>query len=245
MKRYFMILLVMLLVQACMSTGEQESVDNQMVIEETPSEKDVPVGIFEILNQSYLYAEPSLTSSKLINKKATQVLGETHYLSIDTSCKVIITEINEDWCKVLVWEPEWLRNSHIGWVKKNVVNLPSKNSKKEMNLEKMDYKILSSKKHGTITTYRVLVPWTQVDENKLHALAQSIKKKISPARPCNIALYDSKDIVSLIEKYPLERHEYVKLADHFVFELYSDNSYSYYPLVDVQYKEYGGTKSIQ
>lgn len=240
-----MILLVMLSAQACISTNEQEPVEDQTVIDETSREKEVPVGVFEILKQSYLYAEPSLTSAKLINKKATQVLGETHYLSVDSSCRVLITDINEEWCKVLVWEPEWLRNSHIGWVKKDVIDLPCPNSKEEQKLENKDYQILSSKRHGKITTYRVLVRWTQVDENKLHTLAKSIKKKISPTRPCNIALYDSKDIVSLIEKYPLESHEYVKLADHFVFELYADNSYSYYPLIDVQYKEYGGTKPIQ
>lgn len=63
-----------------------------------------------------LYAEPNPKSEKLINQKATQILKTTEYLTIDNTVTVVEECNQRGWSKVRVTEPDWLRDSHIGWV---------------------------------------------------------------------------------------------------------------------------------
>lgn len=63
-----------------------------------------------------LRATPSASGTKLVNEKATRVLGRTMYLQIDNSTTVLEECTQGDWSRVRVQEPDWLRNSHIGWV---------------------------------------------------------------------------------------------------------------------------------
>lgn len=240
MKQYLMILSVVIWMQACQSANSTQNAESSNTEIETPAHI-----ICNVIKTSDLYSEPSLKSPKLVNRTATELFKEVHYLSVDSSCKVLIIESQNEWSKIIVWEPDWLRSTHIGWLKNDVLAIPDTNKPKEKFRENVDYQIMISKKHGGVRTYRVLVLWKQFDKEELNKLAKHIKQQISPNTPCNIAIYDSKDIVHLIEKYPLEKHEYVKLADHFIYELYYDNSSVYYPLIDIQYKEYGGTKPIQ
>lgn len=63
-----------------------------------------------------LRSAPNAKSEKLINQKATQIMKSTQYLTIDNTVTVV-EECNQgDWSKVRVTEPDWLRDSHIGWV---------------------------------------------------------------------------------------------------------------------------------
>ena len=63
-----------------------------------------------------LRAAPNARSEKLINQTATQILKSTEYLTIDNTVTVV-EECNQgDWSRVRVTEPDWLRDSHIGWV---------------------------------------------------------------------------------------------------------------------------------
>lgn len=168
-------------------------------------------------------------------------------MSIDESCMVKIIESKGEWSYIRVVEPNWLYETHIGWVKTNVIEILSDTATDapEEFRENIDYQVLYTKRMGNVTNYRVLVLWKSFDELKLKKLAKSIKKEKSPNSSCNISIYDSKDIVSLIEKYPLQGAEYVKVADHYVFELMFDGMSLYYPLKDAQYRMYGGTKPLK
>ena len=57
---------------------------------------------------------------------------------------------------------------------------------------------------------------------------------------CNVSIYASDKVKHLITKYPLRGQEYIKVADELVCSLSFDGLYSYYPLQDIQYKEFGG-----
>ena len=82
-------------------------------------------------------------------------------------------------------------------------------------------------------------------KDRLEKLANYIKREKSPQENCNINIYDSKDIVHLIEKYPIKGQEYVDVADHYVYMLTFDGMGWYYPLKDALYIEYGGKKPKQ
>ena len=106
-----------------------------------------------------------------------------------------------------------------------------------------DYQILFSRNVGNLTNYYVLLLWDEFTEESLSDLADYVKEKESPEGSCNIHIYDSKDILPLMEKYPLESDEYVLVADHLVFTRAFDGTNAYYPLIDWYYKQCGGTKT--
>lgn len=250
MKKVLFILFASIMMQSCSggsnknTTPYSEASESEAVaVEEEVVNEEI---IYNVVKSSDLYSEPNDKSNKLINQKATKAFGEVHYLSIDKSCKVIILETNGDWSKVQITEPDWLRATHIGWVKTSTL----KNPKDEENTldqyeENKDYQILYSKNMGGTTNYYILFLQKKFDEDSLEKLANYIKREKSPKSDCNINIYDSKDIVHLIEKYPLRGKEYVDVADHFVFMQSFDGMTMYYPLIDVQYKEYGGKKKIR
>ena len=109
--------------------------------------------------------------------------------------------------------------------------------------ENQDYQILFFRNVGSLTNYYVLLLWDDFTEDSLKALADYIKEEENPNGSCNIHIYDSKDILPLMEKYPLEPDEYVDVAEHFVFTRVFDGTTDYYPLIDWYYKECGGTKT--
>lgn len=55
---------------------------------------------------------------KIINRKATEMLGETHYQIIDNSTSVQLQCNVGNWTRVQITEPEWLR-AHVGWVERS------------------------------------------------------------------------------------------------------------------------------
>lgn len=238
MKKYLAILLILLQISC---GGKYTPKTNTS----TPNKTDVENSIFDIKDKSYLFSEPKPTSKKLINEKATQVLKETTYLSIDRSCRVQILETSGEWSRIQVIEPNWLYHSHIGWVKTDVIEMGNKNSEYEQFYKNKDYKTLQTDYKGKTANRRVLVLWEDFDETKLDKLAKHLKEKEFSNEKCNIAIYDSESILNLIGKYPLTKSEYVKLADHYVYQLTADGYSSFYPLVDIQYKEYGGTRPIE
>lgn len=222
------------------STGKKTIVVNN--IEQKEESKPV---VCNVKSTSNLYAEPKSGFSKIINQKATKALGEVYYLSVDSSCKVIILEEQNGWAKIQVVEPDWLSSSHIGWVKSSIIenpaDVPMDNSVYEEN---KDYQVLYNSKIGNTNNFHIYLLNKTTDEAKLASIAQYLQKKVYAPLSCNIYLYDSMDIVPLIDKYPLKGKEYIKLADHFLYELTFDGMGVYYPYIDVQYKEYGGSKII-
>jgi hypothetical protein len=59
---------------------------------------------------------PSLNSEKLVNKKTSEIFNKTIYAVVDQSVKVKVEEINGYWTKIRITEPDWLSNTHIGWI---------------------------------------------------------------------------------------------------------------------------------
>lgn len=58
---------------------------------------------------------PSDSADLLLNQKATEVLGRTHYHEVNESTSVKILDCAGDWVEVAITEPDWMRNVR-GWV---------------------------------------------------------------------------------------------------------------------------------
>lgn len=70
--------------------------------------------IYTVIEDIDIRTEPSSSSAKLINEKASSITGETEYCSVDKSVKMNIVEVKGDWSKIKVTEPEWLADTYNG-----------------------------------------------------------------------------------------------------------------------------------
>ena len=59
---------------------------------------------------------PGTDFSKIVNQKATSILKTTQYISIDNSVTVYEECSQTTWSKIRVTDPDWLKQSHRGWV---------------------------------------------------------------------------------------------------------------------------------
>lgn len=234
--KYLLSLALFLLLTSCGVKSTSSTSDTNAANTDT-----IPVlkpTIFNVVAKSYLYSEPSEEAAPLINEKATAKLGYTDYLSIDPSCVVEITDSTDNWYKIRVKVPEWLRNSHIGWVKKEVLESPDE---AELNLaENIDYHFLKRSQQGNMKNLYFSY-YHPFDEESLQKVAKHFKNKHCPDENCNIYIYDTKDLMDIIDKYPLSDKEYLDVADHFIYMYDFSQNGQFYPFQDIKYKELGGT----
>ncbi len=59
---------------------------------------------------------PGTNYEKIVNQKATSALGKTYYVQIDHTVTVLEVCRKGDWSFIEVVNPDWLRDSHRGWV---------------------------------------------------------------------------------------------------------------------------------
>lgn len=86
-----------------------------------------------------VHAEPNSKSKKLINQKATQLLKSTQYITIDHTVTVVEECKQQGWSKVRVTEPDWLRDSHIGWVPSTVLRGQKTDSGRKIEFTEADF----------------------------------------------------------------------------------------------------------
>jgi len=59
---------------------------------------------------------PSINNQKIINQKSTKIFGETHYIHVDNTVTVLEKCRKEGWSLIEVVKPDWLNDSHRGWI---------------------------------------------------------------------------------------------------------------------------------
>ena len=79
-------------------------------------------------SEHYLLARPEVGAERKINNKATSVLGETHYLSIDHTTRVFVECLlpSTNYAYVRVVNPDFLQE-HRGWVNTSSLTANLKN----------------------------------------------------------------------------------------------------------------------
>jgi len=187
-----------------------------------------------------LRSGPGENFDKIINKKASALLKEDHYTEVDYTVKVIILDSKDGWSKIKVTEPDYLSKSHVGWMPTEHI---VKENKPERigRLESSDYEILRTEKKKLAVNYYVLIKLAEFDKDRVHEFILKFRNQHCTS-DCSIFVYDTKSILPLIDKYPLENAEYVTVADHFIAISTFDapKLKSWYPYQDFLYKEYGG-----
>ena len=238
MKKFNRLLILYSIVVLVLSCSQSE---NQ--VSNTPKLSPNPPKLFGIEGENIpLRVGPGENFDKLINEKATKILKETQYLQVDYTVKVKIEETKNDWSKIRVVEPEHLSNTHIGWIpSKYVLN---KNSNENQYLGKFDensFEIIKTEHNSSVQNFYILIKFKEFDRESIFEFTKKFRSKYCEM-DCNINIYDSKSIIPLLDKYPLEKKEYIKVADHFITMSTFDasNVKSWYPYQDFQYKNYGG-----
>ena len=67
-------------------------------------------------SEIYVRKGPGTNFDKIVNQKATNFFKTTHYISIDDSTVVFEECSKGGWSWIRVLQPDWLQNSHRGWV---------------------------------------------------------------------------------------------------------------------------------
>lgn len=236
MRKNFSITLLILVLVSC--TNKQSNNENVVVdtTVESVVEEEFPKRGFAVKERSEIFQSPN-SKEKVLNHKATNALGETTYCEINRECIVKILDGEDEWVKIQVIDPDWLSDSHVGWVKKSCIEMDDESDQTSVQ-ENIDYEIMLKDIQGTVTNYYIKNITCKLNESDLYAFAKAIQKQIGGN--CNIYIYSNDKVKELMTKYPLRGEEYIKVADVFVYSLAFDGTYSFYPFQDIQYKEFGG-----
>jgi hypothetical protein len=112
------ILIIVLAICGCGNSEKNASHKEQSetVYDSKPESK--PIEIYGIKGEGIeLRNGAGENFKKVVNKKATEILKKTIYVSVDYTCKVRIATEKDGWSKITVVEPDYLSTSHIGWIK--------------------------------------------------------------------------------------------------------------------------------
>jgi len=218
------------------SCGENKSASN------SNEELSKPKVLSILKDEIYLMSEPNSNSDKLINEKATKAIGETIYLQVDRSTKIVIKESRGDWMKINVVKPEHLSKSHVGWIESEFIESDKSSIPEDIIvLDESKYEIIKTNHNSSIQNFYVLSKGLTLNENSLNKFFIAFRKKHCNGN-CNVDLFDTNTIAPLLGKYPLEDNEYIKFADAFVASSDFDSETAWlYPFQDMRYKELGGT----
>jgi hypothetical protein len=238
-KLHFALLTVAIFTFSC---RESKKVDNtKSTLPETEQVSRKPIEIFGIEGENIpIRVGPSKKFAKKINEKMTSSLGTTEYCEVDYSVKVKVLEVKGDWSKIQIVEPDWLTDSHIGWIPTKAIKT-GKEKVIDFELKQSDYEIFRTNHNSNVQNFDVLIKHTKFDKEYLYQFTKQFRSK-KCTMGCNVNLYDSKAIINLLGVYPLNKDQYLKIADHYLSMSTFDavEIRSWYPYQDFQYKEYGG-----
>lgn len=80
---------------------------------------------FSVIGQGIpILAAPNADAEKLVNEKASQVMHSTEYMTVDNSTTVTEECTKGGWSRVYVTDPEWLRETHVGWIPSSSLRKP-------------------------------------------------------------------------------------------------------------------------
>lgn len=197
-------------------------------------------GVYEIKGENiFLRDGPGKNYKKLVNIKATDILGETHYMQVDYTCTVSIDEEKNGWAKIRVFDPSHLSATHHGWIPlKSIIKNPTQIS--AVNLANLNYEIISITENNVSKNYNIFLNINHLSKDEISSFVKQFREK--NCSTCTISVFDTKSIKDLIEVYPLSKSEYLNFADHFVAWSTFDapKMVSFYPFQDSKYREYGG-----
>jgi|GEM_PF-938043 len=234
------IVALLFLVFSCSPSGSQSKRAEQSVLAE-PAE-----GVLEVYGinaeEVVIRKGPGPNFDKLINEKATETLGKIHYCQLDFSTKVELLEAKDGWSKIRVVEPEWSSTSHIGWIPSEVLISKANQEKESLSqLDPKEYEILKRSHNAAVENFHVLLKRKSFNKNYVYQFIKAFRKQYC-TRNCNVMVYDSREIINLMDVYPLKDKDYLLMADHLIsFSTFNATEVrDWYPYQDFYYCELGG-----
>ena len=231
----------MTLLVSCSDSTQTDTVKTDNY--ETPNSVSNESEIFNISGEDIsIRTGPGKEFEKLKNKKATEVTGKVEYCTVDYSVKVIISEKKGDWTKIKVVDPDWLSETYIGWIpSKYIITQHEANKDNLSALSSNDYEIIKTRHNSAVQNFHILLKRKKFDKNYLYQFSKEFRKEHCTMN-CNVIIYDTKAIMSLIDVYPLDKKSYIKMADHLLsFSTFDAAEVrDWYPYQDFQYRDYGG-----
>src|SRR5690606_1675113 len=129
---------------------------------------------------------PNDQADKVVNEKATQALGETHYCEVDYSTKVEVLEKKDDWVKIRVVKPDWLSNTYIGWIPFKFLITEADQEKQSIGaLNSTEYEILKTEHNSSVENYHVLLSKEGFDKNYVYQFIKQFRKENCKGN-CNV-----------------------------------------------------------
>jgi hypothetical protein len=236
------IIFAYLAVSSCSSNSGTSTSVNVDTTEHQESATSVPQ-IFGIEGDNIIIRTgPGKNFPGIVNEKASEAIGITEYCQVDNSVKVVVLETKEKWTKIKVVEPEWLSDSHVGWIlSKSIITEKDQKAQEIGKLNSKDYQILITDHRPAVQNFHVWLKRKKFDKNYVYQFSKAFRKEYC-TQNCNIDIYDSNNIKSLIGIYPLEGKAYLKMADHLIsFSSFDATEVrDWYPYQDFHYKELGG-----
>ncbi|MEN2436603.1 hypothetical protein AAH994_14395 [Weeksellaceae bacterium A-14] len=239
MKNYYSVkLLSLILILTLTNCKKNEKVEVENIGVEQISNNDPKA--YEIKGKNIFLREgPGTKYKKLINQKATEIIGETQFMEVDNSCTVSIEEEKDGWAKIRVVDPPHLTATHSGWIPLKSI-IKGEEQITNIDLSKLKYEIIKTSENNVSKNYNIYLEIKNLSKDEIISFIKQFREK--NCNSCTISIFDNKSIKNLIDKYPLNKNEYLKFADHFVawstFD--SPKSVSFYPFQDSKYTEYGG-----
>jgi hypothetical protein len=238
---YHTILIVSLLSMIACSGGERT--DTSTVADATSTPIDSIPKLYTIKSDDItIRTGPGEEFPKLINQKATEALNETQYCTVDQSVKFKVLDRKGVWTKIGVVEPEWLSDSHIGWISSNVlISVDDMDNLTTIAIHPKEYEVMITDHRPAVQNFHVWLKRQRFDEDYIFAFTKAFRKKHCSMQ-CNVAVYDSRSVKDLVLVYPLSDRQYLRLADHLISLSTFDavEVKDWYPYQDFHYKELGG-----
>ncbi|CAH0185976.1 MULTISPECIES: hypothetical protein [unclassified Pedobacter] len=110
MKYYILAALIAFIISGCGNPNSKEENERK-----DQSGYQTKGKFYSVKITTFLQTSPSQSAPKLIDSINSSEIHK-EYCLLDTTNKVIITEIKDSWCKIKVIEPEWLSKTYIGWI---------------------------------------------------------------------------------------------------------------------------------
>ena len=149
---------------------------------------------------------PSEKFEKIINQKASSLVGKTWFISIDKSVTVYEECTQSGWSKIRVTEPEWLRESHRGWVPSKALRRQNLDSavKGIEHVKATKYTIIhtiTTQRYDGGVTYYVLIDPIDLKNDKFKDNIKSIIRDIVKKKGGKITIEFHDKIESLNISY--------------------------------------------
>lgn len=222
--------------QPTVSEAEQQLI--KIPTNDSITEKKSPIWgnqTYGLTESSVFYDSPN--GEKIINPASGKYLIGIHYITAGTDCKIQIFEIENEWAKVQVVVPDYLSDTHVGWIKTKTIE--GSGFASPISVSNDSFKIIKLEKVGSIENIFVEYNGEDLSSGAMKALVSKIRSDTGSA---NIYVFGNKQVIELFDSASESKNEYILVADNFIcmspFDMPS--AVMMYPYQDIQYKEYGG-----